>query len=79
MLEKGKIIIQTDKITLKIKYIYELDLFYGVLIDLLTRDITPELISLVERESSYPVEEDIEKQFVHLRMQMSDFYSYFII
>ena len=30
-----------------------LDLFDGVLIDLLTKDSTPELISLVERESVY--------------------------
>ena len=37
-----------------------LDLFYGVLIDLLTRDPTPELISLAERESSYTVEEEEE-------------------
>ena len=35
-----------------------MDLFYGVLIDLLIRDLTPELISLAERESLYPVEEE---------------------
>ena len=46
-----------------------LDLFYGVLIDLLTRDPTPELISLAERESSYPVEEEVKgvfKKKIHL-------------
>ena len=36
-----------------------LDLFDGVLIYLLTRDLTPELISLAERESSYPVRRTI--------------------
>ena len=35
-----------------------MDLFYGVLIDILTRNPTPELISLAERESSYPLEEE---------------------
>ena len=37
-----------------------MDLFDGVLIDLLTRDLTPELMSLADRESSYPVEEEEE-------------------
>ena len=34
---------------------HETDLFHGVLIDLRTKDQTPELISLAERESSYSV------------------------
>ena len=37
-----------------------MDLFDGVLIDLLTRDPTLELIRLAEGESSYPVEEEEE-------------------
>ena len=43
----------------------ETDLFHGALIDLLTKDLTPELISLSERESSYP-EENILIISLHL-------------
>ena len=35
-----------------------LDLSYGVLVDLLTKDPAPELISLAERERSYQLEEE---------------------
>ena len=37
-----------------------MDLLHGVLIDIVTRDPTLELISLAERETSYPVEKEEE-------------------
>ena len=43
---------------LKINDKHKTDLFHGVLTDLLTKDQTPKLINLAERESSYPEEEE---------------------